>query len=114
MAIVSNVSDVKKALRSKERTLTPTNKKTEFILIAASKLPAAVYTAGATSAVILRGATTAMTAACALTSGQVWVLVATVALVSIIGMLRAKHARIGAEKRPDGTWYFGVEYYNMK
>ncbi len=114
MAKVSNVSDIKKALIARETTLIPTNKKTEFILIAASKLPATVFAAGATAAVISGGATAAVSAAVALTSGQIWAMIATVALIALIGMLRAKNARIGATKHPDGTWHFGVEYSDMK
>lgn len=114
MAKVSNVSDIKKALKAKETLLIPTNKKTELILIAASKLPATVFAAGATTAIITTGATAAVTAAAALTTGQVWAVIAVAALVSIIGILRAKRARIGATKAPDGTWQFGVEYSDMK
>ena len=114
MARISSVSDIKKALKARETTLIPANKKTEFILLAASKLPATVFAAGATSAIVTAGATTAVTATVALTSTQIWVLVATVALISIIGMLRAHHATIGAEKASDGTWRFGVVYSDMK
>lgn len=110
MAKVSNVSDIKKALKAKETLLIPT----KFILIAASKLPATVFAAGATTAIITTGATAAVTAAAALTTGQVWAVIAVAALVSIIGILRAKRARIGATKAPDGTWQFGVEYSDMK
>lgn len=114
MANVSSVSDIKKALKARETSLIPTNKKTEFILLAASKLPATVFAAGATSVVISTGATAAVSTAVALTTAQVWVVIAIVGLISIIGILRARHARIGAERAPDGTWRFGVEYSNMK
>ena len=114
MAKVSSVSDIKKALKAKETVLIPTNKKTEFILIAASKLPAAVFAAGATTAIITTGATAAASAAAALTTAQVWAVIIILGLVAIIGVLRAKNARIVATREPDGTWHFRVEYLDMK
>ena len=110
MAKVSNVSDIKRALKAGETTLIPTNKKTEFILIAASKLPASVFAVGATTAIITTGATAAVSAAAVITTAQVWAVIAIAGVILIIGILRAKNARIGATKHPDGTWHFVVEY----
>ena len=114
MAKVSSVSDIKKALKAGEKTIIPTNKKTEFILIAASKLPSTVFAAGATSAIITAGATAAVTAAAALTTLQVWAVIIISGLVAIIGILRAKHARIEGTIGPDKKWQFRVEYLDMK
>ena len=112
MANVSSVSDIKKAIRNKERVLVATNKKTELILLVASKLPAAAFTAGSTTAG-LGAATSAINAAAglmALTPGQVWAIITIVGFIGIIGMLRAENARIVVER---GTTRFTVEYNGM-
>lgn len=111
MANVSSVSDIKKAIQNKERVLVATNKKTELILLAASKLPAAAFAASTTAVVGI--ATTAINTAAglmALTTGQVWVLIAIGGLILLIGMLRAEKARIVVES---GTKRFIVEYEGM-
>lgn len=110
MANVSSVSDIKKAIRNKERVLVATNKKTELILLAASKLPAAAFAAGSTAGVIRAAATNAINAAAglmALTPPQAWVIIAIAGLVLLIPTLRGDHVRIFVEH---GTTRFGVEY----
>ncbi len=46
----------------------------------------------------------------ALTQGQVWGLIAIYGLILVIGMLRAKEARIAVK---NGTKEFAVEYKGM-
>ena len=111
MAYVSSVKDIKRALKAKDTKLIATNDKTKFILLAVTKLPASVFTAGATAAVITAGASSAVTAACALTSGQVWAIIAIAGLVAIIGILRANNATISGNWK---TGEFSVKYEGMK
>lgn len=111
MAKVSSVSDIKKAIKYKEKVLEPTNKKAEFILLALSKLPAAVFASGATAATIAAGASSALgMAAAALTTAQIWAIIALAGVISIIVVLRAQHCTIKVEIGPDGTRRFVVDF----
>jgi len=107
MAKVSSISDIKKAINNHETTLIPGNKKTKIMLTVLSKLPNSVFAAGATTATITAGASTAMAEAAAITTGQVWAIIAIAGVILIIGILRAKHARI---KGKVGGYEFSVEY----
>lgn len=111
MARVSSVIEIKAAIKSKDTVLIATNDKTKFILLAATKLPKSVFAASATAAVISAGAGTAVSAACAITTGQVWAIIAIAGLIGIIGILRANSAHISGNWK---TGEFQVHYDGMK